>query len=97
MSKKEDWAEKLDLIERGILDLGTELFHLRQKISEMTNFQEDFVRSMMGLKEVLDEKGLLSKEDFDDAINLESIIKQINNRVEIAADPQFKKHKKVAH
>ena len=97
MSKQDDFLEKLDLIERGILDLGTELFQLKQKLGEMTNFQEDFIRTMLGLKEILDEKGLLSKEDFDDAIDLQNILKQINNRVDLTSDPFLKKTKKVAH
>ena len=97
MSKQDDFLEKLDLIERGILDLGTELFQLKQKLGEMTNFQEDFIRTMLGLKEILDEKGLLSKEDFEDAIDLQNILKQINNRVDLTSDPFLKKTKKVAH
>ena len=97
VDKRDELAEKLELIERSILDLGTEIFHLRQKMGEMAHFQEDFLRTMLGLKEILDEKGLLSKEDFDDAIDLQNIIKQINNRVDLSVDPAYKKTKKVAH
>lgn len=58
---------KIDQLEYTVMELGTEIFRLKSQISEMNSVQEGMTRTLKNLKDVLEEKGLISEEDFDSA------------------------------
>ncbi len=92
-----DKKEKIHLLEKTILDLGTEIFHLQQKFKDLSFFQDEFVKTMEGLRQVLDEQNLCSKDDFNTAIDLEVIIKNMNTQIDLPDGFLERKSKKIAH
>ena len=63
-------AAKIHQLENTLMELGTEMFRLKHQISDMQNLQTQFVRTLNGLKGVLDEKGVITSDDFDLAVDL---------------------------
>lgn len=51
--------------ENTILELGTELWELRQQIISLSEQQEKNARFIKDLRGVLEEKGVIGEEDFD--------------------------------
>ena len=73
--KSFDLFEKLRLVQRSLLDLGSQVFRLRQKVQDVKDFNEEFVKAMDALKNLLDEKELVSKEEFDATVDLRTIMR----------------------
>ena len=61
---------KVELLERTVLELGTELFNLKGMVAKTQESHEQFVTIIKGLKQLLDEKGLITRDDFDAAVEL---------------------------
>lgn len=61
---------RIEQLERTILELGTEIFKLRSHISDLAKFEDRFLKTMRGLKIILDDKGLINCEDFETALDL---------------------------
>jgi len=61
---------RVEQLERTILELGTEIFKLRSHISDISKFEDRFLKTMRGLKIILDDKGLITSEDFETALDL---------------------------
>jgi hypothetical protein len=73
--KSFDLFEKLRLVQRSLLDLGSQVFRLRQKVQDVNDFNEEFVKAMDALKNLLDEKDLVSKEEFESTVDLRAIMR----------------------
>ena len=69
---------KLDLLERTILELGTELFNLKGMVGKTQESHEQLLTIMKGLKQLLDEKGLITRDDFDAAVELGEALELFN-------------------
>ena len=67
-------AKTLDKLEQAILDLGVEVFRLKSDLAQMKNGHERFMKVINGLRNVLDEKGLICTEDFETAVDLSELI-----------------------
>ena len=67
MTKQEEADEK---IQRAVLELGTEVYRLRSELTDLRNFHQTFVGIVEGLRQILDDKGVILAEDFDGAIDL---------------------------
>ena len=63
-------GNKLEVLERTVLELGAELFRLKTELTDVKNFHNHFVSTLKGLKELFDEKGMIHSEDFEAAIEL---------------------------
>ncbi len=88
--------EKIEQLERTVLELGTEIFRLKTEISSLKGYHENFVDIVEGLKKILDEKGLISHEDFDAAIDLGNAI-SMSSQVVYGLDSDLDKIKKTSH
>lgn len=87
---------KLELLERTVLELGTELFSLKGMVAKSRESHEQFLTTMRGLKQLLDEKGLITPEDFDTAVQLGAAIESFNPH-ESDLYQEMEKQKKQSH
>ncbi len=85
---------KLDHLERTVLEHGTEIYRVRHRMDliekENSYYQEVFIC----LRKMLDEKGMISLEDFDEAVHLDRILRRqsaTNGDVMPFADNDLKK------
>ena len=76
---------KVNQLERTILELGTEIFRVKTEVSSLKGVNERFIEVMKGLKSLLDEKGVISCDDFENAVDL-------GQAVAIASTPSFEHH-----
>lgn len=63
----QDYLEKL---ERALMDLGAEIYALRSESHQIKESHDHILDVMKGLKGILDEKGLIHEDDFDNAVDL---------------------------
>lgn len=66
--------EKMQLLENSLMELGTELYRLKSELKSVTDFNTRLVKTLSGLKAMLDEKGLVPADDFDAASELNDIM-----------------------
>jgi|GEM_PF-4407469 len=85
--KSFDIFEKLRLVQRSLLDMGSQVFRLRQKVQDVKDFNEEFVKAMDALKTLLDEKELVSKEEFDSTIDLRAIMRGMSESFDAEREP----------
>ena len=63
-------AAKINQLESTLMELGTEMFRLKHQMSDMQVQQTQFVKTINGLKGILDEKGVITAEDFELAVDV---------------------------
>ncbi len=78
-------ALKVDALERTVLELGAEIYHLKGTISKQQQTHAKVLAVVKGLKQILDEKGLVSVDDFEAAVELGQAIEDFNAQFEAAA------------
>jgi len=67
-------SAKVEHLERTILELGSELFRLKHRMDELDKTNESYNQVFTSLKKLLDDKGIISADDFDDVIALDKIL-----------------------
>ena len=93
----EKLLQKVSMLERAVLELGTELYNLKGSMAKNHESHEQFLSIIKGLKQLLDEKGLITGEDFEAAIELGQAIEHFNTQAEHAAYQELDKIKKAGH
>ncbi len=88
---------RVDMLERTLLDLGTQLFEVKGRLAKFHEKHEGFVGLLTGLRQLLDEKGVLTPDDFDAAADLGSASMQISQGIEPQAAEWSDKTKKEGH
>lgn len=91
------YASKTDQLERTILELGAEIFRIKTELSDMKQHHHNFVSTIKGLKEILDEKGLILGEDFEAAVDLGNALSMDKSLVDTTFDLEIEKLKKTSH
>jgi len=66
----DDIKTRISMLERTILDLGTQLYELKGSFEKSKQDKEDLKTTITFLKNYLDKKGLLKKDDFDEELAL---------------------------
>ncbi len=66
--------DRIEQIERALLEVGTEVYRLRQEVHTSNSAYLHMIEVIKGLKVILDDKGLISEEDFENAIDLSQAI-----------------------
>lgn len=61
-------ALKVQQLENSLMELGTEMFRLKHQLADLQVAQSQMVKTMTGLKNILDEKGLITIDDFELAV-----------------------------
>lgn len=69
---------RMDMLERTVLELGTELYNMKGTIQKNQETHVKFVALIKGLKQLLDDKGLITPDDFDAAVELGEVIERLN-------------------
>jgi hypothetical protein len=92
-----DTARKLEQLERTVLELGTELFCLKGSMAKNKESQENLVSVFSGLKQLLDEKGLINREDFDAAVELGEALESVDIFTDNQLELDLEKLKKAGH
>lgn len=65
---------KLAMLERTVMDLGAELFHLKGIVAKSQESHEQMVALVKSLKSLLDDKGVITGDDLDAAVDLSAAI-----------------------
>lgn len=90
--------DRMNQLERTILELGTEIFRMKGDIGSLKNYHERFVEIVDGLKKILDEKGLINHEDFEAAVDLgKALSLKGPNAFDASAELEIEKIKKTSH
>jgi len=88
---------KLEMLERAVLELGTELYNLKGGVAKSQATQDHFVKVHRGLKQLLDEKGLITCDDFDAAIELGQALETFASQAEHSLHQEIERVKKTGH
>jgi len=67
-------AANLDRLERTLLELGTEIFRVKHRMEHLEKENNHLQEIIVSLRSLLDDKGLVSTEDFDEAVALDKIM-----------------------
>jgi hypothetical protein len=92
-----DMKMKMEMVERTLLELGTELFGLKGTVTKVRDSHEQLLGVLKGLKQLLDEKGLITLEDFDAAVDLGQALERFNSQSEHGAYVEMERLKKTNH
>lgn len=88
---------RVDMLERTLLDLGTQLFEVKGRLTKFQERHDRFVGLLTGLKHLLDEKGVLTPDDFDAAAELGGASAQISQTTDFQVSEWSDKTKKEGH
>ena len=55
----------LEKLEFTVMELGAEIFKLRQELTNINQVQENYVSMLSKLKNLLDDKGVICKDDIE--------------------------------
>jgi hypothetical protein len=55
----------LEKLEFTVMELGAEIFKLRQELTNINQVQENYVSMLTKLKNLLDDKGVICKDDIE--------------------------------
>jgi len=92
-----DYMSYQEKMESTLLELGAEIYRLKQDLIELGEQNEKIVLMMNGIKQIFDEKGLISSEDFEDAVQLGEALNVISRRLDPAINIDLDKIKKTSH
>jgi len=88
---------RLAQLENTVLELGTELYRIRSTMTGLTELQEQFIQTLKGLQEILDDKGLIAREDFEAAAELNGAMQIAASHFDQDVDEALSKLKKSSH
>jgi len=89
--------ERVDQLERTVLELGTELFRVKGDVISLKEYHEKFFDIVEGLKKILDEKGLINIEDFEAAVELGDALTLNQPHYDHSGELEIEKIKKTSH
>ena len=96
MKDVNDVSEKIALLERSVMELGTEVYNLRGTVTKGKQHVEQVLSVFQGLKQLLDEKGLITLDDFDAAVELGEVLEKFQSNV-ASVDAEVDRLKKASH
>ena len=63
---------QVEKLERTVLELGTEIYRLRHALGQAAKHNRDITAKMDSIQCILDEKGIISKEDMQLQLKVQS-------------------------
>ena len=87
--------DKMRQLEQALLELGTEIMRLKGEIGDIRSHQDKFLEVINGLKLILDEKGLITTEEFENGIDILNSITGTN--YDVSVEDEIEKIKKIHH
>jgi regulator of replication initiation timing len=88
--------DKLDQLERTILELGAEIFRLKTELTDIKSTNSQFHLTLNGLKDILDDKGIIMSEDFEASVEVNSMLSSEREN-DFITDQEIEKLKKSVH
>ena len=76
-------ANKTAQLEHTVMELGAELFRLKTQIAQFQEHHERAAKTMKALRGLLDDKGVITTDDFDLAIDLTEIVDELTAHSEM--------------
>jgi hypothetical protein len=95
--KPVDSRQRLDMLERTVLELGTEVYALKSTLAKSQASHEQFLSILKGLKQLLDAKGLITLDDFDAAVELGEALEAFNAQQSDSTFDEAERSKKSSH
>jgi len=92
--------KRIKQLERTLMELGTEVFKNKNEILHLKSYHENFIKIVDGLKKIMDEKGLITIEDFEGAVELGEAIastSMTNTPYDPSLDQEIERLKKASH
>lgn len=71
-------AAKIEHLERTVLELGTEIYRVKHRMDTMERENTYFQDLILSLRSLLDEKGIINTEEFDEAVAIDRILAKQN-------------------
>jgi hypothetical protein len=92
-------VNKNEELEMLVLELGAEVYRIRTQMDEMSGVHTNFLEMIKNLKQILDDKGLINSDDFDEAADWDKIQNSSSphQQLEYATEEAFGKSKKNLH
>ena len=97
MAKEETVMQRTDLLERTIMELGAEVYSLKSTTGKIQESQGQLLSILKGLKQLLDEKGLITTDDFDAAVELGAALEKFNMTHDNGVASDLERLKKTGH
>jgi len=66
-------SERISNLERSILEMGAELFRLKHSVAFLASQNDQLTKLLQDLKEVLNDKGTISADDFTEALGVSDL------------------------
>jgi hypothetical protein len=88
--------DKLDQLERTILELGAEIFRLKTELTDIKTSHTKFHTTLKGLKDILDDKGIIMSEDFEASVEVNSMMSS-ELESDYITDQEMERLKKAVH
>jgi hypothetical protein len=66
---------KIEYLERTILELGAQVYRTKHQVDELMRINSGYIEIFTTLKKLLDERGIVTSEDFEDAVAIDKILK----------------------
>lgn len=66
---------KIEYLERTILELGAQVYRTKHQVDELMRINAGYMEVFASLKKLLDDRGVISADDFDDAVAIDKIMK----------------------
>ena len=76
-------SNRIDQLEYTVMELGSQVFRLKQEVTNLNQSQETFVTIFKKLRAILDEKGVLEVEDFDLMTDFYQMIDHFEDPMEV--------------
>jgi regulator of replication initiation timing len=66
---------KIEHLERTILELGAQVYRTKHQVDELMRMNAGYLEVFASLKKLLDDRGVISADDFEDAVAIDKILK----------------------
>ena len=73
---------RMEQLEYTVMELGTEMYRLRHQIDDLSANHDDLCNTFQDLKKILDQKGMITPEDFDKAIETKKLLEHVETEIE---------------
>jgi hypothetical protein len=72
--------DRIEQLEYTVMELGTELYKAKSEMQQISKVQRATLASLKGLRNVLDSKGVIDKDDIEIEIELTRLIEKLQVR-----------------
>ena len=83
------YYDKLELIERNLLALGSDVYVLKNEVSILKKTNKSFFELLKGLKIILKDKGVLTADDFEHAVEFSKALSLLDSQIEEFFDEEL--------